>query len=311
MYLARTDSAFPFSRVADGSVVTIGAFDGLHLGHQRLLDRVLEEAAARDLPAVVMSFEPMPKEYFAATNPPARLTRFREKYDALNGMGIDVFYCPNFNAAMRNITADAFIRKLLVHALNMRHLVIGDDFVFARNREGNLAQLQRAGRALDFSVEKVSSVIVEGERVSSTAIRDALRDGEMQRAERFLGMHYRMSGRVVGRNREQGEEQEVFINLQRRRSAVQGVFAVRVGGIGEKSLDAVACIGRDNTDVSGRPYFALHIPEFNQDLSGRQVDVDFIARLSDQEVFESIENLVDQLHTHANEARVILAECLT
>lgn len=311
MYLARTDSAFPFSRVAAGSVVTIGAFDGLHLGHQRLLDRVLEEAAARDLPAVVMSFEPMPKEYFAAKNPPARLTRFREKYNALEAMGIDIFYCPNFNAAMRNITADAFIRKLLVHALNVRHLVVGDDFVFARNREGNLAQLQRAGRALEFSVEKVPSVVVAGARVSSTAIRDALREGEMQQVERLLGRHYRMSGKVMRQNGRQREEPVVFVNLQRRRSAVQGVFAVRVGGIGEKSLDAVACLGRNDANGTGRPYFALHLPEFDQDLSGRQVDVDFIARVGDQEEFESAAKVVDQLRSHAATAMAILAECQT
>lgn len=308
MYLARTDRAFPFSRVAKGSVVTIGAFDGLHLGHQRLLDRVLEEAAARDLPAVVMSFEPMPKEYFATKSPPARLTRFREKYDALNRMGIDIFYCPNFNDTMRNITADAFIRKLLVHALNVRHLVIGDDFVFARNREGNLAQLRRASRALDFSVEKVASVIVEGERVSSTAIRDALREGEMQRAEQLLGMRYRMSGKVIRRNHWQGEEPVVFVNLQRRRSAVQGIFAVKIGTIEDQSIDAVACIGRCRMNGVDRAYFALHIPSFEQGLGGKQVDVDFIARLSDQESFESVDKLVEQLLGYTAEARTVLAE---
>lgn len=292
-------------------MVTIGAFDGLHLGHQCLLDRVLEESAARDLPAVVMSFEPTPKEYFAAKNPPARLTRFREKYVALDSMGIDIFYCPNFNAAMQNITADAFIRKLLIHTLNVRHLVIGDDFVFARNREGNLAQLQRAARALDFSVEKVSSVVVEGERVSSSAIRDALRDGQMQQAERLLGRHYRMSGKVIRQDCRPREGGVILVNLQHRRSAVQGVFAVRVGGIAEKSLDAVACIGRNDTNDVGRAYFALHIPEFDQDLSGRQVDVDFIARVSGPEEFESVATFVDQLRSLTAKARTVLAKSQT
>ncbi|NOX68794.1 MAG: bifunctional riboflavin kinase/FAD synthetase [Gammaproteobacteria bacterium] len=308
MYLARTDSAFPFSRVTGGSVVTIGAFDGLHLGHRRLLERVLEEAVARDLAAIVMSFEPTPKEYFAANDPPARLTRFREKFIALDSMGFDVFYCPKFDAEMRNISADTFIRKLLIHALNVRHLVIGDDFVFARNREGNLEQLQRAGRALDFSVEDVPSVMLAGERVSSTAIRNALRGGEMQRARLLLGRYYRMSGKVMRQERRPHDVPAIFVNLQRRESAVRGVFAVKVGGIAEKSLDAVACIGRSQANAVFGSYFALHIPQCDHDVGGAQLDVDFIARVSDQEDFDTVEKLVDHMVSHMARASLILSE---
>jgi len=309
MFLARTDNAFPFSRVAEGSVVTIGAFDGLHLGHQRLLNRVVEEAAVRHLPTVVMSFEPTPKEYFAADNPPARLTPFREKFLALDGMGIDMFYCPNFNAAMRNISADTFIRKLLIHALNMRYLVIGDDFVFARNREGNLAQLRRAGQALDFSVESVPSVMLEGERVSSTVIRHALQAGDMQRARQLLGRHYRMSGKVIRQDRQTKEMSVLFLKLKQRKTAVRGVFAVRVGGIGERSLDAVAFVGRSHTDDVRGSHFAIHIPEFDQDLSGKQVDVDFVARVSDKEDFGSVGRLVDHMRGHTAKAMTSLTDC--
>ncbi len=308
MYLARTDSAFPFSRVTGGSVVTIGAFDGLHLGHRRLLERVLEEAVARDLAAIVMSFEPTPKEYFAANDPPARLTRFREKFIALDSMGFDVFYCPKFDAWMRNISADTFIRKLLIHALNVRHLVIGDDFVFARNREGNLEQLQRAGRALDFSVEDVPSVMLAGERVSSTAIRNALRGGEMQRARLLLGRHYRMSGTVMRQERQPRNVPAIFVNLQRRESAVRGVFAVKVGGIAEKSLDAVACIGSSQADAVFGSYFALHIPQCDHEVGGAQLDVDFIAQVSDQEDFDTVEKLVDHMVSHMARASLILSE---
>lgn len=308
MYLARTAHAFPFSRVTKGSVVTIGAFDGLHLGHQQLLNRVVEEATARHLPAVVMSFEPTPKEYFATDNPPARLTRFQEKFAALDRIGIDIFFCPHFNAAMRNISVDAFVRKLLIHALNVRHLVIGDDFVFARNREGDLAQLQRAGRALDFGVENVPSVLSGGERVSSTAIRTALRAGEMQRATQLLGRHYRMSGKVIRQDRRLSEMPVLFVNLQRRKSAVQGVFAVRVAGIGEDSLDAVACIGSRLSEVDRESYFALYIPETDQDFSGRQIDVDFIARVSEQEDFGNVARLVDHMCAHITEVRLLLSE---
>src|SRR5690606_13572737 len=130
MYLARTARNFPFGRVAAGSVATIGAYDGLHLGHKKLLETVLDEAGEQGLPSVVMSFEPTPREFFSAASPPARLMRFREKFEALARSGVNIFYCPRFDERMRNMAADTFIRQLLIHAMNVRHLVIGDDFCF-------------------------------------------------------------------------------------------------------------------------------------------------------------------------------------
>ena len=170
MRLVRHPSDLPFDRLERGSVVTIGAFDGVHLGHQRLLERARQSASDADLATVVMSFEPTPKEFFQAASPPARLMRFREKFDALSSLGIDLFFCPRFSAAMRDISAADFIRRLLVHGLNARRVIIGDDFRFARRREGGPEELERAGRALGFDVEQVPSVFVADERVSSTAI---------------------------------------------------------------------------------------------------------------------------------------------
>ena len=307
MYLARSKRFFPFERVAEGSVATIGAFDGLHLGHQRLLNRVVEEAAARNLPAVVMSFEPTPKEFFSAANPPARLTRFREKFDALKTLGIDIFYCANFNAAMQNIAADAFIRQLLIHALNVRHLVVGDDFHFARKREGNLVQLQRASQSLGFKIEQVPSVTVEGERVSSTAIRDALRDGDMARATQFLGKHYRMSGKVC-RKQINGGKQAIFVNLQRRQSAVSGVFAVKVSGFRNRTLEGIACIGVCGTGSERESQFALHVPETDQDLAGMHINVGFVARLNDELHYENVERLIEHLHRYTVKAKSVLTD---
>ena len=169
MQLVRHLSDLPYAQLAQGSVVTIGSYDGLHPGHRQLLDRVIAEAAEREVPSIVMSFEPTPKEFFSADAPPARLMRFREKFDALQDYGIDVFFCPKFSPAMRSITADAFIRTVLVHGFNASHIVVGDDFHFARRREGSIAELQRAAPALRYSVEQVPSVIVDGIRVSSTA----------------------------------------------------------------------------------------------------------------------------------------------
>ena len=146
MYLARTTSGFPFDRVANGSVATIGAYDGLHLGHQMLLDAVQAEAKNLNVPSIVMSFEPTPKEHMSASSPPARLMRFREKFEALQESGIDIFFCPRFDDDMKNIAADTFIRQILAHVMNIRHLVIGDDFRFAAARQGTIDHLQRAAQ---------------------------------------------------------------------------------------------------------------------------------------------------------------------
>ena len=194
MRLARSIDSFPFDLVAAGSVATIGSYDGLHCGHQELLGHVLELGRANGLPSVVMSFEPTPKEFFAQERPPARLMRFREKFEALAEFGVDVFYCPRFDESMKNISADTFIRRILIHALNIRHLVIGDDFRFAQDRAGHLETLQRAGSALGFTVAEMPSVIVADERVSSTVIRSALWNGDLDHARRLLGKRYRMSG---------------------------------------------------------------------------------------------------------------------
>jgi len=197
MRLVRHINDLPFAQLNAGSVVTIGAYDGLHLGHEQLLERVNTASRELGLPSVVMSFEPTPKEYFAGPAPPARLMRFREKFDALAGHGIDIFYCPRFNARMKDIAADAFIRRILAHGLSSRHIVVGDDFRFAAKREGTLEHLQRASGALGYAVEQVPSIKVGAVRVSSTVIREALWDGELEQATALLGRPYRMSGKII------------------------------------------------------------------------------------------------------------------
>ncbi|MDP7093274.1 MAG: hypothetical protein QF580_02485, partial [Gammaproteobacteria bacterium] len=155
-----------------GCVATIGAFDGLHVGHQRILERVLEVAREQQLPSLIFSFEPTPKEYFAPQSPPARLMRFREKYQALEETGIDFFYCPHFEPALEGLEPDVFVDNLLVGLLHIRHLVVGDDFAFARKRIGTIDDLNRKGAECGFGVEQVGSVIQQDERVSSSAVRE-------------------------------------------------------------------------------------------------------------------------------------------
>jgi riboflavin kinase/FMN adenylyltransferase len=307
MHLSRKIRTFPFAQVSRGSVVTIGAFDGVHLGHQRLLQRVLDEATARNLRAVVMSFDPTPKEYFCGENPPPRLTSFREKYAMLKQMGLEVFYCPPFNLSMQNISADSFVRTLLVHTMNVRHLVIGDDFRFARNREGNVALLQRAGRALNFGVEQVGSVTVEGERVSSTAIRDALGGGDLMRARRLLGSDYRMTGKVLSARRHVTQDRIVLVDMQRRRSPIVGVFAAKVRGISDNTLSAAACIGVDDSVGNGRSFLALQVYGVDQVPGGKYVQVDFIDRIDGPESCNSVSEGVVQMYEFEDDVRRVLA----
>lgn len=308
MRLVRHIRDLPFGRLSAGSVVTIGSFDGLHLGHEALLARVLAAAAENDMCSVVMSFEPTPREFFQAVRPPARLMRFREKFEALAAHGVELFYCPRFSTPMRAISAPDFVRRILVHGLNARAVVIGDDFRFARRREGDAALLARLGSALDFSLVEVASIVVDGLRVSSTVIREACGTGDMRLAMKLLGRPYRMSGKVVRGDRV-GRRlgfPTANVDLRRRQSAVEGIFAVRVHGAGPKPLDAVASVGSRPTFNGTKPLLEVYLFDFDGDLYGRYIHVDFIARLRDQVKYDDVADLIAQMHVDADNARSVL-----
>lgn len=292
-----------------GSVVTIGAFDGLHLGHERLLSKVKTASGERGMPSVVMSFEPTPKEFFSSQSPPARLMRFREKFESLANHGIDFFYCPRFDDPMRTISSPDFIRRILIHGLRAKHIVVGDDFRFARKREGNIEQLRSVAAVLEFSLEQQSSIVIGGTRVSSTAIREALWAGDMQRASALLGRPYRMSGAVIV-----GEKvgrtlgfPTANVDLRRRQSAVMGIFAVRVSGLSGEPLDAVASVGTRPTFNGTKPLLEVHLFDFDRDIYGRYIHVDFISRLRSEIKYDDVAELVAQMHHDADNARSILA----
>jgi riboflavin kinase/FMN adenylyltransferase len=307
--LVRHLQDLPYPELGAGSVVTIGAYDGIHLGHQQLLERVIHVAQYKGLTAVVMSFEPTPKEFFGGSSPPARLMRFREKFESLETHGIDLFYCPRFAAPMREIPAADFIRRVLIHGLNARYVVVGDDFHFARRREGSIEHLNAVAGVLGYDVEQVPSVVVNGVRVSSTAIRDSLGAGDMKTAAKLLGRPYRMSGKIV-----QGDRvgrtlgyPTANVDLRRRQSAVMGIFAVRVHGLDGGPHDAVASVGSRPTFAGTKPILEVHIFDFDEDIYGEYIHVDFIAWLRDQEKFELVEDLVAQMGVDAENARSALA----
>jgi len=308
MRLVRHINEMPFEAISGGTVVTIGAYDGLHLGHAQLLERVKATSRKLGLPSVVMSFEPMPREFFAATSPPARLMRFREKFEALESRGIDLFYCPQFDAQMRSIPADGFIRRILIHGLCAKHIVVGDDFQFARRREGKLEHLLQASVPLGFSVEQVSSIVVDDIRASSTAVREALGSGDLKRATALLGRPYRMSGKIVlgdkvGRTL---GYPTANVDLRRRQSPVMGIFAVRVHGLEGGPRKAVASVGTRPTFDGTKPLLEVHIFDFDEEIYGQYIHVDFVARLRGEVKYDQVEELVAQMHRDADNARSIL-----
>ena len=291
-------------------VVTIGTFDGVHLGHRRILARVCELASLHGLPSVVFSFEPTPAEFFSRHQPPARLTRFREKFHALDELGLDWFFCPPFDAQMEALDPDQFVDRLLCDTLRVAHLVVGDDFRFGHGRAGTFEDLLRGGQRCGFAVEQIGSVRVGGLRVSSTAIREALQAGDLARARKLLGRYYRMEGRVVHGSKLGAELgfPTANVRLNRRVAPIGGIFAVRVAGLGENLLDGVASLGsRPTVEDSGRPLLEVHIFDFDRPIYGQHIAVDFIAKLRDEERFADLEALVEQMHRDAAQAREVLA----
>jgi len=295
-------------RAARGCVLTIGAFDGIHRGHQEMI-RVLRTIAAElRLPAALLSFEPTPREFFAKGTPPARLTRFREKFAALEQYGVERFVCLRFDAALRSMSADEFIGKVLVDALGARHLVVGHDFKFGRNMAGDVAMLRSAGPAAGFTVTEVPPFEIDGERVSSSLIRAALDAGDMVRAARLLGRPYRMTGKVVEGAKLGRALGFPTANLrpQRRATPLAGVFAIRVSGGGLQNAAGVASLGT-RPAVNGKELLLeAHVFDFDGDLYRQVLHVDFIARLRDELAFPDLDRLVEQMQKDAARAREIL-----
>jgi riboflavin kinase/FMN adenylyltransferase len=292
-----------------GCVATIGVFDGLHRGHLEVLRQVRAEAARLGLPSLVFSFEPVPAEVLESRVPPARLMRFREKAEALSGFGIDRFYCPPFDQSLATLSPADFIERLLVATLGVRGLVIGDDFRFGHRRAGSFADLEAGGRRFGFSVARVAGVELDGGRVSSTAVRAALAAGELDRAAALLGRPYAMSGRVVGGQR-LGRElgfPTANIRVGRRRCPLDGIFAVRVHGVGPAPVAGVASLGTRPTVAGQEPLLEVHVFDYSGDLYGRRLTIDFIARLRSEARFPDLEALRRQMELDAAEARRVLA----
>jgi riboflavin kinase/FMN adenylyltransferase len=294
-----------------GYVATIGGFDGIHLGHRALIDRAHQQASSRGLQSMVVTFEPLPKEFFARDNPPARLTNLRERWRLLEVEGPDVFCALRFNAQLRRLGAMDFAKMLV--AAGVRGLVIGHDFRAGHQGEASAEWFLRHGAALGLTVDVVPPVLSTGVRIGSGVIRAALAAGDLQTAAQLLGRPYSMRGRVM-----HGEQlgrtlgyPTANLRLARRQTPMNGIFAVRVRGVGNghgasEALDGVASLGTRPT-VGGRTHLLeAHVFDFAGDLYGREIEVEFVARLRDELKFASVEAMVVQMHVDAAAARGLL-----
>jgi riboflavin kinase/FMN adenylyltransferase len=290
-----------------GCVVTIGSYDGVHLGHQALLGRLNEHAARLSVPTVLLTFEPLPREYLSRQTPPARLTSLRERWRVLEGMRLDYLLLLRFGEGLRNLSGEAFA-GLLAQDLGARAVVVGHDFRFGCHGEATASMLAEAGRRLGFSVDVVPPVMLDGERVSSSGVREALGRGEFDLAQRRLGRPYSMRGRVV-RGQRLGRDlgyPTANLRIERRRAPLNGIFAVRVHGVAATPQRGVASLGTRPTVGGVHALLEVHVFDFSADLYGREIEVEFVAKLRDEEYFPTLEALVEQIHRDAAEARHIL-----
>jgi riboflavin kinase / FMN adenylyltransferase len=287
-------------------VVTIGSFDGLHLGHRALIERLRSHAARLALPAMMVTFEPLPREFLQAANPPARLTNFRERWRLLSNCGLDRLCVLGFGNRLRALSGLQFMQ--LLAAARARVVVVGHDFRFGRGGEASAAWCADNAAQFGFSADLVTEVPVDGERVSSGRVRSALAAGEFSTAARMLGRGYSMRARVRHGNKFGRTIGFPTANLpvKRRRVPLTGVFAVRVGGAGAAALPGVASLGTRPMVHGSDMLLEAHLFDFDGDLYGRELEVEFIARLRDELTFPSMDAMVQQMGRDAAEARRIL-----
>ena len=293
-----------------GCALTIGNFDGVHRGHQAVLGQLHTRAAELQLPATVMVFEPTPQEYFLSDMAPARLQRLRDKLSLFHELGVEQVVCLRFDHKLAEHDADAFVKDILVEGLGVRHLVIGDDFRFGKGRRGDFAFLQQAGRQHGFDVVSTHTLVENGERVSSTSIREALAAGELDKAAQLLGRPYTIFGRIAPgqqRGRTIGFP-TANVHLHRSVSPVSGVFAVRVHGLEGQVLEGVANLGTRPTVCGNETVLETHLFDFDRDIYGHYVGIEFCSKLRDEKKFESFEALKQQIQRDAEQARQFFSE---
>ncbi len=296
-----------------GCVLTIGNFDGVHLGHCEVIEKLAQQGKKSGLPVVVVVFEPQPLEFFLNDNAPTRLTRLREKVIQLNKLPVDELLVLKFDRHMADYDAEQFVKDILVETLKVKYLVVGDDFHFGKARRGNFAMLKEMGRSYGFKVEDTLSLQLGGHRVSSTMIRDALVEGKLAEAKMYLGRSYSVCGRVAHgdkRGRTIGFP-TANIQLFRKNTPIQGVFAVTMTGLDDQEYPGVANVGtRPTVDGGSKVLLETHLFGFDQEIYGHYVEVHFKEKIRNEMRFQSIEALKEQIQKDVVVAKNKLADLI-
>ena len=286
--------------------VTIGNFDGVHLGHPAMLARLREAAGERGIPSCVLTFEPHPREFFAPDKAPTRLTSLRETLERLAAAGVDRVHVCRFDYDFARMTPEAFIERVLGRQLGARWIIVGDDFRYGARRAGDFALLKAAAAHGDYVVEAMPTVNVDGGRVSSTAVREALAAGELAKAARLLGRPYSISGRVVA-GQKLGRAlgfPTANVQMKHNRPALMGIFAVELQGVADAALPAVASLGvRPTVAREPVPVLEVHVLDAAGDWYGRHVRVDFLEKFRDEEKYADVETLTRQIAADVENAK--------
>ena len=291
--------------------LTVGNFDGIHRGHQALLQRLLDGARTRRLQSCVLTFEPHPREFFAAQAAPTRLASLREKLELLAAHGVERTHVQRFDRAFASLAPESFVERVLAKRLRARWVLIGRDFRFGAKRAGDLGLLEDLGRRYGYEVEVLADIAQAGTRVSSSAVRAALAAGNLGAAEALLGRPYSISGRVV-HGRKLGRElgfATANVQLKHNRPPLSGIFAVRVHGVGTSSRPAVASLGvRPTITASGRAVLEVHLFDFSEDLYGAHMRVEFMHKIRDEEKYSDLGALKAQIERDCEAARTFLLD---
>lgn len=294
-----------------GCVVTLGAFDGVHHGHQAVIGHLLSKARELALPSVVIAFEPLPREYLAPLKAPARLMSFREKFVALRELGVDRVLRIRFTERLRSMSAQEFVDEVFVEGLGVKYVVLGDDFRFGNDRQGDFDFIRSQGERYGYAAVPTPTEKLDGQRVSSTRIREVLAAGQFALAEELLGRPYSITGRVVyGRQlgREMGAP-TANMELQRLRSPLSGVFAVRVNGAGLEGAPGVANVGvRPTVNDSIKANLEVHLLDRDINLYGKRIEVSFLYKLRDEKKFDSLAELKENIQRDIETTRAWFAD---
>ncbi len=291
--------------------LAIGNFDGVHRGHQALLARLREVASKMALESAVMTFEPHPREFFAAragdpSKAPTRIASLRDKLQSLAKAGVDRVIVEHFNEHFASLSPQEFVEKILVQGLHVKWLIVGEDFCYGSKRAGNVATLIEAGKQYGFHVESQSTVTSSGTRISSSAVRSALAQGDFAQAQVLLGHPYAMSGHVIHGKKLGRTIGFPTLNLRvgHKHPALSGIYIVQVHGLAEEALPGVASIGvRPTVDDSGRVLLETHLFDYNQQCYGRLISVEFLKKLRDEEKYIDLPTLTDAIARDALQAR--------